>query len=142
MTVMTEPHALTVAWLRSLFSGTAPHISTQLDPARGFPQLVVTLVQAGTPTLSDGRPDPAVRTLAVAVTAVGTGGDRPDFAGAWSAISPVIDAAEALAADPFEAAGGERLVNANGVITSRATDPDTGAATYTATFGVTFTLPA
>ena len=138
---MTEPHALTVAWLTSVLEAAEvdAHVSTQMDPARGFPQLVVTLAQSNTPTLADGRPDPAVRTVAVAVTAFGTGGDRPDFASTWAALNHVVAAVEALSGSPFETEAGERLVNGSGIVTTRAVDADTNQATYTATFTVTLT---
>jgi hypothetical protein len=136
---MNEPRALIVEWVNSLY-GTA-HVSTQFDPAHGLPQLVVTLANVGWPTLGDNRADPALRTVDVAVTAFGAGGDRPDFAGAYAALQLVLTAAADLWAVRFETADGTLLVNGNDIVVTRAVDPDTNAATVTATFTLTAIAP-
>jgi hypothetical protein len=138
---MTEPRAFVVEWLNSL--GGSAHASTQFDPARGLPQLVVTFANLSWPTLGDNRADPSLRSIDVAVTAFSAGGDRPDFAGAYAAIDPVVAAAVNLSAVRWRAASGPILVNGNDVVVSRAADPDTNCATVTATFTVTaIDLPA
>lgn len=137
-----EPNALVVAWVKTtlISAGSSAHVSTQLDPDRGLPQLVVASATAGWPTLADGRPDPALRSLSIAITSVGKGGDRPDFAGAWLALAPVITSAEGLATSPITVGTNARLVNASGIVTTRDVDPDTGSATYTVTMTVTLAL--
>jgi len=133
---MTEPRSLVVEWLRDVVAD-GVHVSTQFDPARGLPQLVVTLANLSWPTLGDNRADPALRTLDVAVTAFSTGGDRPDFAGAYNAIDPAVAAVVNLWAERWVSANGPMLVNGNNVVVTRAADPDTNAATVTASFAVT-----
>ena len=136
---MTEPRALIVEWLNSL--GGSAHVSTQFDPANGLPQLVVTLANLGWPTLGDNRADPALRVLDVAVVGFGAGGDRPDFASAYSAVEPVVNAAADLWVVRHETADGTLLVNGNDVVVTRDVDPDTNSATVTATFTVTVVTP-
>jgi hypothetical protein len=137
---MTEPRRLIVQWLRTVVP-TGVHVSTQFDPARGLPQVVVPLASLRVPVLGDNRGDPSLHQIDVAVIGFGAGGDRPDFAGAFDAVAPALHAANELPAVRWMADDGTMLVNANNVLATQSVDGDTNCATVTVTATVTYIVP-
>jgi hypothetical protein len=137
-----KPRSLIVEWARTV-TAHGVHVSTQFDPSRDLPQVVVTLALLSVPTLSDRRGDPSLRSIDVAIVAFGAGGDRPDFDAAYDALAPIVDAAGQLYAERWMSGAGPILVNANNVVVSHATDPDTNCATVTLSATITaIDLPA
>lgn len=137
-----KPRSLIVEFVRE-HAPEGVHVSTQFDPARGLPQLVVNLAILGLPTLADRRVDPSLRTIDIAVTCFGRGGDRPDFDGAYDAMAPVLAGLADLWAARWVSDAGPMLVNGNNVVVTHAADPDTNAATVTLSATVTaIDLPA
>lgn len=119
-----DPAVLIRQWLVTVIqaAGASTRITTQLDPGRGLPQIVITGIRATPRALGDGRLHLSLSEVHVAVTAVAAGGARPDFAGAFAALSPVMEAISPFV--PWTSSGGPTIDNVSGVVgPTRALEP-------------------